>query len=186
MYEAPSPTAPEELLRRAATGDQTAFESLYQQMQSRVFHYLHRLLGDQSSAEDVLVETFTAVWKSAGQFGGRSAVSTWIFGIARNLAYNEMRKRRYHDDIDDHPDLAGGEIPDLTSKDRRRILDTAMAKLAPKHREVLDLAFLHEMTYPEIGELLDVPVGTVKTRVFHAKKALRSALTLMKVDRHDL
>ncbi len=174
------------LLQHAACGDNQAFRELYDLVSKQVYFYLLRMLGSKEAAEDVLVETFTVVWKSAEKFAGRSTVTTWIYGIARNLALNEIRRRKSHDPLEDHPNLAGGSVPDMEGSDRKRVLGLAMEKISARHREVLDLAFFHEMTYPEISDLIEVPVGTVKTRIFHAKTALRKALAEMKVDADGL
>ncbi|MBU0483093.1 MAG: sigma-70 family RNA polymerase sigma factor [Proteobacteria bacterium] len=174
------------LLQGTARGDDQAFQKLYELVNQRVYFYLYRILGCKETAEDVLVETFTVVWQSAGSFAGKSAVTTWIFGIARNLALNEMRRWKSHDQLDNHPDLAGVSRQEMEQTDRARVVGLALAEISPRHKEVLDLVFFHEMTYPEISELIEIPVGTVKTRIFHAKAALRQALAEMKVKRDDL
>ncbi len=172
-----------DLLRSSAAGDDLAFKEFYTLTNRRVYFYLLRLLRHKEAAEDCLVETFTIVWKSAGQYAERAAPTTWVLGIARNIAMNELRSRKYHADIDDHLELAGGEIPDAEPMDRSRVLDQALGLLSRNHREVIDLVFYHEMNYPEVSAMLDIPVGTVKTRIFHAKAALLAALKIMKVDR---
>jgi RNA polymerase sigma-70 factor (ECF subfamily) len=109
-----------------------------------------------------------------------------MIGIARNLAMNELGKFKKHDNIDDLPDLSNGVIPDAGPMDRQRLLKEGMLRLSIKHREILDLVFFHEMTYQEVSQMLDIPVSTVKTRVFYAKETLKNALSRMGVKKNDL
>jgi len=167
-------------------GDDEALKTLYDMLHKKVYFFLFRILGEKEAAEDIMVETFTVIWKSAGSYSGRSSVSTWILGIARNLALDELRKRKFHDCVDDHPHIAGGEIPSMEQADRSRVIRVALDRLSPKHQEVIDLVYFHELNYPEVSELLGIPVGTVKTRIFHAKNAIRAALASLKVGQNDL
>lgn len=171
------------LLWQTAAGDGEAFRKFYERHHRRVYFFLFRMVGEQSAAEDVLAETFTAAWRQAGSFQGRSAVSTWLLGIARNLANNHLRCRRDHENLDDHEHLSGEARSDLEQSDRARVMAAALQRLSAKHREALDLVFYHELKYGEIAELLGIPTGTVKTRVLHAKEALRAVLTKMEVRR---
>jgi RNA polymerase sigma-70 factor (ECF subfamily) len=175
-----------DLIKDVSRGDEAAFRQLYDQTYGRVTFYLQRLVSDESIIEDILVETYAAVWKGARRFKGKSRVTTWIIGIARNLAMKEIKKRKVHANLDDYPNLPNGSSPDPELFDRPALIKNAMSKLAPKHREVLDLVFFHEMTYPEVAKLLDVPVNTVKTRVFYAKDALRETFKHMGVKEDDL
>jgi RNA polymerase sigma-70 factor (ECF subfamily) len=177
-----------ELLKRVSHGDEEAFRELYDITHKKVFFYLYRLLQDRDTAEDILIETFTEVWKGAKNYEGRAQVRTWILAIARNRAMKELRKRRVHQrkNIDDYPHLTDGDMPDAELADRKRIIKDAMLKISDKHREVLDLVFFHEMNYQEASEILNVPVNTVKTRVFYAKEALRNAFIQMGVKRDDM
>jgi len=174
------------LLKKIAAGDEEAFKKLYDLTHNSVYFYLFRILKDKDLAEDVIVETYTAVWKGARKFEGRSKVQTWIFGIARNLAFNEFKKRKPADSIDDYPHLATNGRLSVEAVDRRRVVEQALQKISPKHREVLDLVFFHGFSYAEIGETLKVSVNTVKTRVFYAKKALYKTFDEMGVKKDDL
>jgi len=169
--------APEtRLLAKVAQGDHAAFRELYESMSRSVYFYLYRILRDESLAEDVQVEVFTQVWKGAARFQGRSKVKTWVFGIARNLAMNALRKNRHHANIDDYQHIADENQPNPDDADRRWLLQKAMGMVSDKHREVLDLVFFQQMNYQEIAEILAISVNTVKTRVFYAKSALRKAI----------
>lgn len=164
-------------VRLTAKGNEAAFTNLYNATSKSVFFYLFRFLQDRDTAEDVMVEVFTVVWKSAARFEGRSKVTTWLFGIARNQALQVLRKQRYHDALKDHEDLAHPEGPDLdTTLADRESVQRGLRLISPKRREILDLVFFHDMDYGEIAELLGIPVNTVKTRVYYAKEALKQAL----------
>lgn len=174
------------LLKRVAEGDREAFRQVYELTERRIYFYLYRLLQDAGRAEDVQMEVYLQVWKGAGNFQGQSKGSTWMFGIARNLAMAEIRKARSHANIDDCVSLADPHPPDLDAPERRRIVNQAMHLISFKHREVLDLVFFQQMPYQEIAVLLDVPVNTVKTRVHYAKAALLKAMDRLGVAKDDL
>jgi len=175
-----------ELLRKISCGDKEAFGELYDLTHKKVYFYLYRLLRKRQAAEDILIETYTEVWKGAKNFKGKARATTWIIAIARNLGMNELRKFKNHNNIDQFPNLSDGHTQDMEQFDRQRFLKEAMLSLSIKHREILDLVFFHEMTYPEVSEILRVPVNTVKTRVYYAKEALKEILGRMGVNRDEL
>jgi RNA polymerase sigma-70 factor (ECF subfamily) len=181
MNRGPNPERETGLLERIAAGDEGAFRELYNLCSKSVYAYIFRMLKDKTMAEDVQIEVFAQVWKGAGTFKGRSQVKTWIFGIARNLTLNELRKRKNHLNLDDFPQLADHKQPEVETSDQGRLIKQAMAKISPKHREILDLVFFHELRYEEIATILKISVNTVKTRVFYAKEALKQKMTLMGV-----
>ncbi|MBU1568244.1 MAG: sigma-70 family RNA polymerase sigma factor [Proteobacteria bacterium] len=174
------------LISKIAAGDQEAFKRLYEQTYGRLRFFLLRMIGDPSMVDDVLVETYAVVWQDAAKFGGKSKITTWIFGIARNLAMKERGKQKFHDNIDNFPHLSGGAFPEMETANRNQKVKEAMTEISANHREVLDLAFFHDLSYPEISKLLDIPVNTIKTRIFHAKKALESSLRKMRIFKNDI
>jgi len=174
------------LLKHAAGGDREAFRELYDRTSRRIYFYLYRLLQDATLAEDVQMEVYVQVWKGAGSFQGKSKVTTWMFGIARNLALKEMRKQRGHANIDDYMHLEDPDQPDPDAPDRKRILLKGMDMISSKHREVLDLVFFQQMRYQEIAAILDISVNTVKTRVHYAKAALLRTMAELGVTRNDI
>ena len=175
-----------DLLKEVAHGDEKAFRELYNRTFGRLKFYLMRRVQDEALIDDILVETYAAVWKGAKTFKGKSKVTTWMIGIARNLLFKALRKQKYHENIDDYFNIANGTTPDVETFDRRDYLKQAMLSLTSKHREVLDLVFFHEMTYPEVSKILDIPVNTVKTRIFYAKDALKKRLTKMGITDDDI
>ncbi len=172
----------QDLLAKIAKKDEGAFKLLYEQMHKRLYMYLFRLSGDPSLAEDIVVDTFTEVWKSAHKFRGKSSVSTWVIGIARNKLFKELSKCKDKDhlSIEDCPNLTCDKQEIYFRKVLDRdLIEKAMGLLSRNHREILDLVFIHELDYREISEILNIPVNTVKTRVFYAKKRLKEIILNM-------
>lgn len=167
-------------MQRIAAGDRQALAELYTRHGRLLFRYLLQLTPDYGLAEELLQDTLVAVWKSARTFEGRSAVTTWLIGIARRQAHNTLRRRGLP--LADAAALetlpAGAPAPEdfaLAGAARER-LAAALTRLAPAHREVLVLAFVEDFSYAEIAGALDIPLGTVKSRLNHAKRALRARL----------
>jgi len=169
-----------QVIRRIAIGDRDALAELYACYQRTLFNYLLQLTPDRGLAEEILQDTLVAVWKSAQSFEGRSSVRTWLIGIARRQAHNTLRQRRL-------PLANETEMEGLVATDpepeawtlasfARDELAAAFRQLAPLHREVLVLTFVQELSYQETATILEVPVGTVKSRLSNARRALRAQL----------
>jgi RNA polymerase sigma-70 factor, ECF subfamily len=177
----PAPALDErQITRRIAAGDREALSDLYACYQRVLFNYLLQLTPDYGLAEEILQDTLVAVWKSAHRFEGRSSLQTWLIGIARRQAHNTLRQRKL-------PVADESEMEDLVASEpepeaftlasiARDELAEAFQQLAPLHREVLVLIFVYELSYQETAALLDVPVGTVKSRICNARRALRYVL----------
>jgi len=175
------------LIAAVARKDHAAFRELYDMTYAKVHFFLKGMLSDPSMAEDVLVDTYTTVWLKASTFRGKSRGLTWIIGISRNLGYKALRKRRQHRSLDEVVDrLANGRQNNAERLSRKHLLARALKELPAKHREVLDLVFFHGMTYPEVAQVLKVPVNTVKSRVFYAKDRLLKALGRMGIEANDI
>ena len=184
MYEEDPVTG---LIKAVSRGDEEAFKQLYETTHKKVFQYLYRFTNGHNMAEDLVVDTYVEVWKSAKSFRNESKVLAWIIGISRNIAMNEIRKNKMkeyelNEDIMSPPEqfhnCAGSEIT--------RVLGDALNRLPDNHREILDLVFLQEMNYEDISRIIDIPVNTVKSRVFYAKEKMRDALKFMGVTKDDL
>lgn len=175
------------LIRDVSKGDETAFETLYEMTHKTVFQYLYRISNNQHLAEDILIITYTEVWRSAGKFKGHSKVLTWIMGIARNLAMNELRRHKVEEyALNEEIANSPMQFQDATNKEISYILEKALNKLTIEHKEVLDLVFLQGMRYEDISQVIDIPVNTVKTRVFYAKERLKNILNSMGYTKDDL
>jgi RNA polymerase sigma-70 factor (ECF subfamily) len=169
-----------ELIARVARGERSALEALYARHQAALLVYLLHLAPDRGTAEELLQDTLVAAWKNAHSFAGRSSVGAWLFGIARRRAYKRLRRREPAYLALDAADTVADTAPEpeaalLASVDRAELVG-ALGRLAAMHQEVLLLAFVHQLSYAEIAEVLDVPLGTVKSRLNHAKRALRALL----------
>jgi len=165
----------QQLVSSVAKGDEAAFVELYSRYKVTLFNYLLRLISEQNIAEDLLQEVFVAVWKGAGKFKAQSSVRTWLFRIAHNQAVSWLRRRK--DVVDDDEMLhliADGDVLEETVLESWHAdqLRDALGQLTPAHRAVVELSFVHELTYAEIGEIMDCPVGTIKSRMSYALKYL--------------
>ena len=153
----------------------------------RVYRFVLRLVSDPTLAEDLISEVFLDVWRQAGRFEARSAVSTWLLAIARFKALSALRKKpeaelseemaEAIEDISDTPEAA------LQKKDKGEVLRECLKKLSPEHREVIDLVYYHEKSVEEVAEVVGIPENTVKTRMFYARKRLSELLKAAGVDR---
>ncbi|MFO7754322.1 MAG: sigma-70 family RNA polymerase sigma factor [Desulfobacteraceae bacterium] len=166
----------ERLLKRVAKKDGSAFEQLYELTSKSIFFYLYRLLQDRETAEDLHMEVYAAVWKNAQGFKGKSRVKTWMFGIARNMAMNELRKHHRKTLRIDKPVRDENSFKAYKEFERHDSIQAALAQLSYKHREILDLVFFHGQSYSDISKLLAIPENTVKTRVYYAKAALKEEI----------
>lgn len=174
------------LLQEIAGGDEKAFERLYQSTVRKTYFYLIRILGGKDAAEDVLAETYTQVWKNAKSFRGESSAGTWIIGIARNLTKKALQKSKKTQGLNEIREVADENPGSLENLNRLKILNKAILKLSPDHREVVDLVFFCQMTYPEVAKIVGIPVNTVKTRVFYAKERLKAILDAMGITKNDI
>jgi RNA polymerase sigma factor (sigma-70 family) len=167
------------LLRSVAAGDATSLARLYQRHAAPLFGYLYRLAGDRMIAEEILQDTMVAVWRSAAAFEGRSKVSTWLFGIARRQAHNRLRGRAFPvtiADLPDRPDQAAGPEELAIAASGGTPVAAAIDRLPDHHRDVVALVFVAGLPLADVAEVLSIPVGTVKSRLHHARAALAAAL----------
>jgi RNA polymerase sigma-70 factor (ECF subfamily) len=172
----------EALLERVTAGDQEALKQLYALYRPRLWRYIWQQIGgDTQLAEEILQDVFLAVWHGARSFQRRASVSTWIFRIAHNIASTTSHARLRHTSrlAPTGPDSQRQESGYPSHEDEvlaRITLADAVACLPAKHREVLELTFYQGFTCEEAGHILDVPTGTVKSRLAHARKELAGRL----------
>lgn len=170
-----------ELLRRIAQGDETAVADFYRLFEARIYRFVLSRLNDPFEAADILNEVMLEVWRGASRFEGRSAVSTWVFGIARNKTVDRLRSRNPGKMVELEPDIAEDEGPGpaevLLAAENAENVRYCVKQLSEAHREVVHLAFFEDLNYREIANIVGCPEGTVKTRMFHAKKALKRCLS---------
>ncbi len=189
MYVSLSNEEALKLLKKISKKDEAAFHKLYEKTNKMVYFYLLRLIQNEHIAEEVMIKTFTQVWESAKTFKEQSKVTTWIVGIARNMAmkeFKDIKKHGSHNDINDYKHIAdNGFIPSDFS-DKKEFVIKALDKLSLKHREILDMFFFCEMSYNDIAYALDVSLNTVKSRIFYAKKELKKILSEMGISEDEL
>lgn len=172
-----------ELLRRVGTQDQAAYQALYKMLSSRVYAFLRRMLSNQDAADEVLADTMYEVWRIAAQFRGDSQVSTWVLGIARNKALMALRRAGsvQHEDIDEFAELIASGAPDgfdqLAQKQLREVIQRCMKRLSTKHRECIHFTYFEDYGLAEIAKLMDVPEGTIKSRLSHARAQLGACVS---------
>lgn len=180
-------TSDDMLLESIADGNRTAMHILYCRHNVRVYRFILRIVRDATTAEDLVSQVFLDVWRTAGQFQGRSQVSTWLLSIARFKALTAMRQRRFEDiDQEDVRQIADDCDTPETSLDRSdtsAILRACVQKLSPAHREIINLVYYHEKSVEEVGKIIGIPQSTVKTRMFYARKQLADLLKGAGVDR---
>jgi len=178
---APRPAGDEDLglLVAVRARDLRAFEQLYRRYQPRLARFVANLVRRPPIVEEVVNDTLMVMWDRSESFSGASKLSTWLFTIAYRKA---LRARTRQDEpVEDH-ELARRASTDAApdhalGRDRTRAaLLSAMDGLSPDHRAVIDLTYFHEIGYREIAEIMDCPVDTVKTRMFHARRHLRRQL----------
>ncbi len=161
------------LVARVATGDQDALRRLYEAYYPRLWRYLwYALAGDATLTEEVIQDCCLAVWHNAHKYRGTAKVATWIFQIAHNRAANARRAQpNMTIPLSPETDFPGTDsLEDLVIN--RVLLSEALGHLAPIHQAVLDLFFYQGFSLAEIADILHVPIGTVKSRLHHARRAL--------------
>ncbi len=181
-------------IERASAGDSAAFEVLVRKYQGWVFTLAYRMLGDHADAEEMAQEIFLKAYCALKRFERRSKFSTWLYSIATNHCLNRVESRRRRPRSQDvggseraqgNPgaleervaDPAPGPEQALERDDLRRMVQQQLLRLTPEHRAILVLRDIQELAYEEIGELLDLPPGTVRSRLHRARMELKERLT---------
>jgi len=180
-------TSDEVLIGRIANGDRLAMQVLFARHHVAVYRFVLRMVRNDATAEDVISDVFLDVWRQAGSFAGRSAVSTWLLSIARFKALSALRRRpeaeldeEMAEAIEDHAD--DPEVA-LAKKDKGAALRQCLTKLSTEHREIVDLVYYHEKSVEEVAAIVGIPEATVKTRMFYARKKLSELLKERGIDR---
>ena len=177
------------LIRRAQRGDADAFEQLLLEHQKNVYNLCYRMAGDPDDAMDLSQETFLRAWRCLDQYQFASAFSTWLYRLCSNICIDFLRKRRRQQTVPLTFEDADGEeqtyaVPDAQPLPEEQVelklthetLAAAMAQLLPEHRAVLQLRVVNEMSYEQIADVLDIQIGTVKSRLSRARNQLKKIL----------
>lgn len=182
-YPSGPTTQEQELVDAARAGDARAFSILVEQLQGRVYHFLLRHTSDPSAAEDLAQDTFLEAFRSLERFQGASKFSTWVIGIAFNLARNHRNRspQRRQEPLEDAlmatlADDRATPHEQAAASALMRALHRGLDSLAPDMREALVLVAMDGLPYEEAAQVMGVAIGTVKTRVFRARQRLRAFL----------
>jgi RNA polymerase sigma factor (sigma-70 family) len=163
------------LLSQVARKDLRAFEVLYRNYYGRLTRFLHRITRQAYLVEEIVDDAMLAVWLKAPTYNASSRVSTWIFSIAHNKAMNAIKRAGRPDEPLSDAEMPVTERgPETESIERQSLLQLEgfLALLPPDQRAVVELTYFYGHSYQEIAEIVDCPVGTVKTRMFYARRTL--------------
>jgi RNA polymerase sigma-70 factor (ECF subfamily) len=185
------------LVKAIQRGQTQAWSELLRRYQDRLFGVCYRMVGDRDAAADLTQDAMVRIIEGLGSYDGRSKLSTWMIRVTMNVCLSKMRseKLRRHASLD-APSVDGkgrearptaDRIPDFQEREHtpalgvqrdevRRQVAAALLRLSPEQRAILVLRDARDLDYEQIAEVLDVPVGTVKSRLFRAREALREAL----------
>jgi len=176
-----------ELLQKAQEGDFEAFAELTEPFRKGACEFLSRLVGEDS-AEDVFMKAMLNAWRALKSFSGKSSYKTWLFSIARYAALDELRNTKARNEVssdEEESEAAVGRLEDertpapsqsLENEERNRMVEQALQQLPEMHRSVLVLYYYQDFHYTEIAETLGISIGTVMSRLHHAKGKLEKAL----------
>lgn len=165
------------LQARFREGDLDAFEALFRQFQGRVYAWIVRIVRDPGIAEDLTVETFWRIHRARGRFDPRGDFGGWAYRIATNLALTHLRRRRREQPLPaDLPQSRGSNPDPAVRREERELIKRALARLPSRLQVAVTMALIEERPYREIAEVLGIPAGTVKSRVFRAVRILRKQL----------
>ncbi|ANS75957.1 RNA polymerase subunit sigma-24 [Paenibacillus yonginensis] len=178
------------LVKLARKGNQDAFAELVELYKDKVFHLAYRMLNNRHESEDIVQETFLRVYKNWDKYDENQKFSTWMYRIATNLCIDRLRKRKPNFSLDaelnDQDGTADGYslIPgdnrtpesEFLISETQQIIHQAIAGLPAKYKTIMILRYLQELSLQEIGDILDMPVTTVKTRVHRGREFLRKRL----------
>jgi RNA polymerase sigma factor (sigma-70 family) len=179
----PAPAGSEQaevrLLAQVAVGELAAFEALYRNYHPRLARFLDRMTRRPGLVEELLNDTMLVVWNKAHRFDSTCKVSTWIFAIAYRRALKALK--RWDEAVpDEHAaeriDLGPGPEQQASRREVQTMLAHALDDLSAPHRAVVDLTYFHGLSYLEIADVVGCPVDTVKTRMFHARRRLKTML----------
>ena len=176
------------LLKEIVAGNEDALRQLYAAYRPRLWRFVsQRVYGDSELTDSVLQDVFLSVWRTAASYRGEASVATWLFSIARNIAVSARRgkpgsERRWRviSPFESEDGLEQSDVLEQESHEQAIVdslsIEEAFAGLSPKYREVVELIFRNGYTYEETGNILNIPVGTVRSRLSAARQLLASAL----------
>lgn len=181
-----------EKIKQVKKGDQAAFEDVVKIFQNRIYHHCFRMVGNAYEAEDLAQEAFIRAYMNISSFDHHRKFSTWLYRIATNLTIDRLRKRKpdYYLDaeikgtegLNMYSQLESNErLPEeeVESLELQNYIHQEIASLPPLYRSIIILRYIEEFSLKEISEIMDIPLGTVKTRIHRGREALRKKLRHM-------
>jgi RNA polymerase sigma-70 factor, ECF subfamily len=179
-------TSDQALIELIAGKDRHALELLFARHSVRLYRFILRFTSNPSLTEDVVSEVFLEVWRRPEGFRAKSQVSTWLFAIARNKALQALRPRS-EEQLEDGAAAALVDTADdpetaFRHKNRSAIIRKCLLQLPAPQREIVDLVYYHEKSVSEVAQIVGIPTGTVKTRMFHARNRMAELLAQAGVD----
>ena len=167
----------DDLLRRSAVGDEDAFVALYRRRQAGIFRFALHMTGNSAVAEEVTQEVFLTVIRDGGRFdSSRGSAAAYLFGVARNQVLKHLERDRVYVAMDDETAPSAAPV-DLTRAETIENVRQAVLSLPAGYRETVVLCDLEEMSYAEVAAALDVPIGTVRSRLSRGRGLLLDKLT---------
>lgn len=182
-----SSSAEEELIQQALAGHSHAYGQLVERYQDRLYSAMLHVVGSHDEAEDVVQDSFVQAYVKLNTFQGNSRFFTWLYRIAFNNALSRRRRRRADMSIEQSREVTGGEPEDrqeapdepLLRNERITMVKAAMDRLTEEHRHILVLREMQDMAYEDIAEILDINIGTVRSRLSRARNQLHDILKEM-------
>jgi RNA polymerase sigma-70 factor (family 1) len=183
----------DQYVQRAIGGDQDAFKMLMNKYQKPLYYHIVKMVKNHEQVEDIIQESFVKAFSNLGSYNTNYAFSTWLYRITTNHTIDYLRKKKLQTTSINEPvrakdgemqfQIVGSAETDrkIIRKERKKIVSEAIENLPEKYREVIQMRHLEEMSYQEISEELDLPLGTVKAHIFRAREMLYKAL----IDRKD-
>ena len=160
---------------------------LFERHHVRVFRFILRLVRNEAIADEITNEVFMEVWRHAKSYQGGSAPMTWILSIAYHRAISSLRRKREERLDDDQANELADEAPNpeaaLLTEDKSMLLRNSIEALSSEQRTLVDLVYYQDLSVAEVSEIIGIPEGTVKTRLFSARKRLSKLLLAAGVDR---
>ena len=162
---------------RCQVGEEAAFEALFERYNGRLLYYLRRMIGTTGQAEDVLQTVWLKVIRKIGSLEEPRALRTWLYRIAHNEAVQQLRKGGREVALEDEEEVleAAAEEEDSRPLDTARV-NVALDEISSEHRAVLTLRFMDDLSYTEIANVVGCSVGTIRSRIYYAKRALRKQI----------
>jgi RNA polymerase sigma-70 factor (ECF subfamily) len=167
----------EKTVLRCRDGDRAAFQDLFEMYQPRLKFYIRRLDGTGHNADDMLQDIWLTVFKKIHKLKDPEAFNVWLYRIARNAVYSGFRRKERFVTLPEEKDFSvSGSVEPVFDADDAKKMHRALNVLKTYHREVLTLSFIEQMSYQSIADVIGCNIGTVRSRIFYAKRSLRKEM----------